>query len=455
MRIIVFDIDCLRPDHLGCYGYNRPTSPTIDSIAENGTIFTHYYCADGPCLPSRTGLISGRFGINNGVVSNAGKGANFRIKIKSYIGPAEENEIFMRLLRKKAGIDTIGISNFADRHNFMWFMCGWSEYYTPNLKGGGETADEINEVAIRWIRKNSGRDNFLLYLNYWDTHRCYKMDTKFSERFKDYPVTQEWPDEDTIKKHLKYKGPFTAMEQFKDNISPVPLMPGCIKTRKDFEHLLTGYDTSIYYVDLHIEQILTELEKNKMLDDTIFIITSDHGDAFGESGIYSDHVCADECINHIPLIINWPEISKVRKVDGFFYNIDLPATICDILGIEKPELWDGISSKENLLGKKEKGRDYLVWGHALYTVQRAVRTEEYLMIRTYDVFSFSWEQFPPVQLYEIEKDKYQTENIAEKRKDIVAKCDNLLNEWLHNQKRKKSFTVDPFDIVLLERKNSK
>ena len=62
MRIIYFDIDCLRPDHLGCYGYNRPTSPTIDEIAKQGVRFDHYYCASSPCLPARAAWSSGRFG---------------------------------------------------------------------------------------------------------------------------------------------------------------------------------------------------------------------------------------------------------------------------------------------------------------------------------------------------------------------------------------------------------
>lgn len=143
MRIIYFDIDCLRPDHLGCYGYGRPTSPAIDQIAAKGIRFSHYYCASSPCLPSRTALFSGRFGIRNGVISNHGAGAQFHIKNHVYGGPQPENEMFMRQLRRH-GYDTISFSNFADRHSAMWFMCGWTEFHTPNLKGGGETADEVN-----------------------------------------------------------------------------------------------------------------------------------------------------------------------------------------------------------------------------------------------------------------------------------------------------------------------
>ena len=77
MRIIFFDIDCFRPDHLGCYGYERPTSPTIDSIAKEGMIFDRYYCANSPCLPSRSAWASGRFGFNNGVVSNYMAGSKY------------------------------------------------------------------------------------------------------------------------------------------------------------------------------------------------------------------------------------------------------------------------------------------------------------------------------------------------------------------------------------------
>ena len=68
MRILYIDIDSLRPDHLGCYGYHRSTSPNIDAIAAEGVRFTNCYATDVPCLPSRTALFSSQFGIHNGVV---------------------------------------------------------------------------------------------------------------------------------------------------------------------------------------------------------------------------------------------------------------------------------------------------------------------------------------------------------------------------------------------------
>ena len=74
MRILYVDIDTLRPDHLGCYGYPRATSTNIDKVAEDSVRFTDVYCSDAPCLPSRAALMTGRFGIHTGCVGHGGVG---------------------------------------------------------------------------------------------------------------------------------------------------------------------------------------------------------------------------------------------------------------------------------------------------------------------------------------------------------------------------------------------
>ena len=76
MRILYFDIDTLRPDHLGCYGYHRNTSPNIDALAASGARFNNVHASDVPCLPSRTALLTGRFGIHTGVVNHGGTAAD-------------------------------------------------------------------------------------------------------------------------------------------------------------------------------------------------------------------------------------------------------------------------------------------------------------------------------------------------------------------------------------------
>ena len=448
MRIVFFDIDCLRPDHIGCYGYNRPTSPNMDAVANDGVRFTGYHCATSPCLPSRTEWASGRFGTRNGVVSNHSAGAQFHIQKRLYVGPESDNDMLMRRLRT-VGCEPVSFSNFADRHNAWWFMCGWKEFHTPNLKGGYETAEEVNTDALHWLKDNATRENYLLHINYWDTHRPYKMDARWADRLAGHPVAQRWPDEDAIRDHQSIEGWFTAQGQFQDGKSPFPLMPGSVSNRSDFEHMLTGYDASIAYVDYHLGVIMDELARQGVLDETAIIISSDHGDSFGEHGIYSDHVCADASIHHIPLIVKWPGVSGSGAVcDSLLYSVDLSATLCDLLGAEKPTDWDGVSFAPQLRGLPGLERDFLVWTHSLYAVQRAVRTRQHLMIKTYDDYGY---RFGETELYEIEADPHQVTNTAAEMPDIVRRHEELLAGWLDEQQSKPRAIPDPIGAVLAER----
>ena len=449
MRIIYFDIDCLRPDHLGCYGYHRPTSPAIDSIAREGTRFEHYYCATSPCVPSRTALISGRFGIRNGVVSNHGAGARFNIACGPYGGPKYANDVFPRVL-KRQGYDPVCFSNFADRHYAMWFMCGWSEFHTPNLKGGAETAEEVNAKVMPWLRNNATRENYYLHINYWDTHRIYKMAPSWADRFCAFPVTQAWPGEETIRDHQAITGPFTAHGQFQDDKSTVPLMPGAINNRADFERMVTAYDASIAYVDHHVSQVLAELDRQGVLEDAVIVISSDHGDAFGEHGIYSDHVNVDECIHRVPLIIRWPGRTPPNtRSCAFMYNLDYAPTICDLLDMPIPEEWDGTSYKANVEGQSGQDRDFLVWDSGLYTVQRAVRTKTHLYIRTYDPWRYG--NWADEELYDMVHDPYPTRDLAADCPDVVASCRQVMAQWVSEQMAKSNWRSDPLGEVLKER----
>jgi choline-sulfatase len=450
MRIIYFDIDCLRPDHLGCYGYSRPTSPAIDAIAAEGVRFEHYYCGSSPCLPSRTALTSGRFGIRNGIVSNRGEGARFHMPMTWHHFPRRDSMMFPRHLRQ-LGYETICFSNFADRHYAMWFTNGWSEFHTPNLKCGWESAAEVNEKLLPWLRTNATRENYYLHINYWDTHREYRMGAEWADRFRDFPVTQAWPDDDAIARHQAHTGPFTAHRQFRDDTSTVPLMPGAIGNRADFEKMVTAYDASIAYVDAHIAQVLEELDRQRVLEDSVIIFSSDHGDAFGEHGIYSDHVCADECIHRVPLIVRWPGVTPANHRDAsFLYNVDYAPTICDLLGsTEIPAGWDGSSFRANVEGRQGLDRDYLVWDTGLYSVQRAVRTRQHLYLRTYDPYEFNC--FEPVELYDMCVDPYQACNVANQFPEVVAACERKMAEWVEEQHAKGDAIPDPIAEVLRER----
>ena len=111
MRIVYFDIDTLRPDHLGTYGYHRDTSPGIDEFARRGARFESCYVSEAPCLPSRTALFSGRFGIHNGVVGHGGAAAHMRYPGDGHVTDPEALPLPMVLSR--AGYKTATFTTFA------------------------------------------------------------------------------------------------------------------------------------------------------------------------------------------------------------------------------------------------------------------------------------------------------------------------------------------------------
>ena len=113
MRLLYIDIDTLRADHLGCYGYPRDTSPNIDRIAQRGVRFDNYYCTDAPCQPSRTALFTGRFGIHTGLVGHGGTAADLRlVGAKRGFRDGLDRDSLPGFLRS-VGLKKIGIRSFG------------------------------------------------------------------------------------------------------------------------------------------------------------------------------------------------------------------------------------------------------------------------------------------------------------------------------------------------------
>lgn len=194
MRILYIDIDTLRPDHLGCYGYHRDTSPNIDALAQQGTRFDNCYATDVPCLPSRNALWSGRFGFHTGVVGHGGTAADPFVE-----GPTRGFRdqfwatSWMTALRR-AGIRTVTVSPFGERHGAWQWYAGYSEIYNPG-KGGLEIADEVTPTALDWLTRNARDDNWFLHVNYWDPHTPYRTPEAFGNPFADDPLP-DWLTED-------------------------------------------------------------------------------------------------------------------------------------------------------------------------------------------------------------------------------------------------------------------
>jgi arylsulfatase A-like enzyme len=442
MRIIYFDLDSMRADHFGCYGYHRDTTPHMDAVAEDGVRFNHCYTSDSPCVPSRAALFSGRIGLHNGVTAHWGPAAQFR-----FPGVGHHYHRWAPMLTRhlrQHGYRTVSFSSFADRHQAFWFASGWSELHTFTLKQGNEDANEVNDAVLPWLESHAAEEDYFLHVHYWDPHRHYTMPPSWAKRFEKDPPPS-WPDADAIERHREMASPFTPRELFPwADGSPVETMPDEIRNVADFKHFVDGYDGAVRFMDEHVGRILGLLRAKGIYDETWIIISADHGEAMGEFGIYGDHVCAGESVNRLPMILRGPGIEKGGARDELIHNVDLPPTLCERLGLPTPEGWDGESFAALLKGGRSEGRDHLIWSHGLYSVQRVVRTERWNFLRTYHP---GLSDFDPRALYDMNADPYQTRNLITQHPDVARELEARLESWKAERLDERQ-GPDPFDAAL-------
>jgi arylsulfatase A-like enzyme len=455
MRIIYFDIDSLRPAHLGCYGYSRPTSPTVDALAAEGVRFDGCYGSDLPCNPSRAALFSGRFGILNGVVGHNGPGQHMRYPGEGHRHDPER-PMFMRHLQH-AGYNTVSFSGFAQRHMSWWFTAGFTEFHGNKLPGGLESADDVNGLVEPWLQDNGQSDNWFLHVNYWDVHHPYRAPDRYWDRVQAAGPGLEWPDDEKIRADYdRYYGPRSArdwgiMEQQwagRAYFERFPRMRPQIRNRADLQAFVDGHDAGMAYVDDAIARILDILRELGIYEETAIIVSSDHGESVAEQGLYFEHGNASEGTAHQPLVIRWPGVTdraRGASYDGLLYQLDLVPTVTDLLDLEIPSGWSGKSFSPALRGEPWQGRDHLVWGTGIFTFQRAVRTRQHLFIRTLHPGCLPVE---PISLFDMQDDPGQEQNLAASDPQTTAAMDHLLSNWWSDHCTGPGSVRDPFQDMM-------
>ena len=448
MRILYIDIDSTRPDHLGCYGYHRSTSPNIDRIASEGVRFTNFYASDAPCLPSRTAFFTGRFGINTGVVNHGGTNADMRVEGPGRGFRSQRTIHSLAGLMREAGWYPVSISPFPHRHSAYQVWEGFREMYDTG-KNGSELADEVFPYVDRWLTHNTERDNWFLHVNFWDPHTPYNTPLFYGNPFeKDSPPA--WLTQEIINQQRASYGPY-------DPVTPHGLPPGkkfnwlrgaeTIANVKDWKKWIDGYDVGIHYSDLYIGEIIARLKELGIYDQTAIIISSDHGENHGELEVYGDHQTADQITNNVPLIIRWPGItdrSAEKAYNALQYNVDLAATLVELCGGTKPQSWDGSSFSNILKSGVDRGRDYLVLSQCAWSCQRSLRWGDHLLIRTYDT---GYKNYPSWMLFNVKEDPHELHNLANEKPDLVGQGARMIDQWVAEQLTKTGLPDPLFQVI--------
>jgi arylsulfatase A-like enzyme len=449
MRLLYIDIDTLRFDHLGCYGYLRNTTPHIDRVAADAIVFDNIYASDTPCLPSRTALLTGQFGIRNGVVNHGGTDADPAIEgaTRGFHTHLMMDSFPNRL--KRAGLRTATVSSFAFRHSAFHWYAGFDEAYNVG-KYGMETADEVYAIAADWLQRRGAESDWFLHVHLWDPHGPYRAAASYGQPFADQPHPA-WLTEEIRARHWRGCGPHSAQEGrgFHPNEydrAHYPRQPQEMFDMAAVRAMFDGYDTGVWVADLYTGKLLRLLEQLGIEDDTAVMISADHGETLGELNVYCDHQTADEYTTHIPLILKWPGLERGRY-RALHYQIDVIATLLELLEQEVPASWDGKSFASDLLAGADVGRDHLVLSQGAWTCQRGVRFEDFILMST---MHDGYHLFDEVLLFDLKQDPFEQHNLATERPDVSAHALTLLSRWHATMLPHAARGRDPLDNVISE-----
>jgi arylsulfatase A-like enzyme len=448
VRILYIDIDTLRADHLGCYGYARATSPNLDRLAAESVRFERCYASDVPCLPSRSALFSGRFGTRNGVVGHGGTAAEPFIQGSSRgFFSALGRSAWPALLRKQ-GLRTASISSFVARHSAHHFCAGLDELISPG-KLGLENADEVCALASDWLERNAQRNAWFLHVHLWDPHTPYRAPASYGEPFASEP-TPDWLTEAIRARDFAGCGPHSAQEAVGFSTDypygEYPRQPRQIDSMQAVRRMFDGYDTGVRFADEQIGRLLQTLERLGTLDDTVLLVSGDHGETLGELNVYGDHHTADEHTAHVPCLLRWPGLSA-QTFRGLCYQVDVAATLVELAGGSIPTDWDGRSMVSALRDRSATGRSELVITQGAWTCQRGVRWDDYLAIHTLHDGYHAYDEW---MLFDVVRDPHEQHDLAVDRPEIVRSAQQRLAAWHADVMQRSPTGVDPLQTVLAE-----
>lgn len=414
MNIVLIALDTQRADHLGCYGYERDTSPNIDALADSGVLFERCYAPNIPTHPSFTTLFSGKEAITHDIVNIGGQ------------VPIADGVRLLPEILSDAGYATAAVDSMQ-RH----FSRGFDQYHTYEWNRSNATelrrGETVTEIALPVLEQLiGGEDPFFCFLHYWDPHTPYLPPEGYKRLF--YP-----PDGDPYDPENHSMDEAWSWEPFKWYFHD--WMPGIT----DADYVVNLYDGEIRYLDDQLARVFQALQPVR--DETLVVITADHGEILNEQLGYFDHHGLYEPNVHIPLILSWPgTLPAGKRVPGFVQNTDLAQSVLDLAGIGQREGMEGLSLLPTIYGVRDRNYDELFLSEATWQVKRAVRTERWKLIRALEPDPHGRAM---TELFDLRSDPAEQQNLAEDEPAVVRELSAKLDSWLTSRLTETGRDTDP------------
>ncbi len=376
-NLILISIDTLCADHLGSYGYERPTSPTIDAIAAEGLLFEDVSTPSPWTLPSHASMLTGLYPNRHGVKSHTQRLPG-RVKTIA--------EMF-----KAHGYDTAG---FVNSHNLStrYGLDRGFGYFDYIKEDAGQTEPSlVGTRAMQWLKRGKEKP-FFLFLHYYDVHSDYTSRPQYEDKFT-HPYSGK--ADGTTSQLVSVRQGEGALDQ------------------TDAEHLIDLYDAGIRQMDDGIKQLVQFLKDNQIYDNSLLVITSDHGEEFLEHGGVLHGRTHYQEVMKIPWIMHGPSIPAGHRVRQMASLVDLMPTLLGLMGIAAPDGLDGMDLRpawqqpgvplDRQFIFAEADHNNTVDGKMIIDIKRAVRHPQFKLL--YD------RSTKDVQMFDLTQDPNETNNI--------------------------------------------
>ncbi len=309
-NVLLVSIDTLRADHLSAYGYERETSPNIDALAAGGALFTQAISPSSWTLPTHATMLTGIPLPHHGVNSDEDR--------------LSASVVTLAEVLAEAGYRTAAFVSAPYLHPRYGFDQGFDLYDNSaevhddarNLV----TSPALEKLTVDWLNRwihTGGEQPFFIFLHMWDPHWNYIPPSPFDTMFD--------PD---------YDGDLDG-SNFLERIGPTR---DSKLSARDLEHLLALYDGEIRFTDHHLGRIIARIEEWGQLDNTIILVTADHGEEFFDHGRVGHAMTLYDESVQIPLIIHYPpKVPPGTVVNEQVRTRDVPATLLSLAGISVPD----------------------------------------------------------------------------------------------------------------------
>ncbi len=392
-NIVHFAVDSLLSAHMSCYGYHRRTTPHLDAFAKEGVLFENTFSAHIPTTSGYASMLTGRDCFSTQVVALRHEGT-----MTAQVTTLPE-------VLRKAGYNTtcVGFRGNPAGRGFSKHLD--YEAWASAADGKAHKAEDLNAVTIPELaRLAKSKKPFYLMMRHMDPHSPYLPPAPFDALF--YHGNPCDPKNGSMKPVMDFK-------PFRDYFMSW-MLPGI--TDKDY--LIAQYDGALAYMDACIQVLIEQLASLGILDDSIVIINSDHGETLHDHECWFDHHGLYDVTLRVPLIIRYPKkLAAGQRVPGYNQQKDLMPTLLELAGVKTALEFDGQSLMKLVRGKKPSFESAMYITECTWMRKHGWRTPEWKLIVALEPdFHFK----PEVELYNLVEDPGENRNVAKKHPEVVA-----------------------------------